>query len=145
MTDAQFTLHPKLEADTKQVLDLPLCRVRLMNDARFPWLILVPRRPDVREIHALDPADRFQLMEESCGCAAALERDVGALKMNVAALGNMVPQLHVHVIARFEEDAAWPGPVWCIGDAAPYDPEIMEASVTRYARAIEALRDGVPP
>ena len=142
MAEAQFTLHPKLEADTKQVLDLPLCRVRLMNDARFPWLILVPRRPDIREIHALDSADRFQVMEEICGCAAALEHDVGAQKMNVAALGNMVPQLHIHVIARFETDDAWPGPVWSAGEAVPYAEEAMQAATVRYRAAVDALRDG---
>jgi len=142
MAGALFTLHPKLEADTRQVLDLPLCRVRLMNDSRFPWLILIPRRPEVREMHALDSADRFQLMEEACGCAAALEREVSAQKMNVAALGNMVPQLHIHVIARFDTDDAWPGPVWGVGETRPYAEDDVETTGKRYARAIDGLRVG---
>lgn len=137
-----FDLHPKLEADTKQVLDLPLCRVLLMNDSRYPWLILVPRRPDVREIHGLDATDRFQLMEEIAGCAAALERETNAFKMNVGALGNMVPQLHVHVIARFEDDPAWAGPVWGVGSAVPYDAEAYHATAARYRAAIEAMQQG---
>ena len=86
MPQSNFDLHPKLEGDTKQVLDLPLCRVLLMNDCRYPWLILVPRRPDVREIHGLDATDRFQLIEEIAGCSAALEREVDAFKMNFSGL-----------------------------------------------------------
>lgn len=144
MGTARFDLHPKLEEDTEQVLDLPLCRVRLMNDARFPWLILVPRRPDIREVHALVAADRFQLMEEMCGCAAALERDVSATKMNVAALGNMVPQLHIHVIARFDSDEAWPGPVWGVGAALAYSGSALEDALDRYRSAIDSVRLGTP-
>ena len=140
MPQTDFALHPKLEADTLQVLDLPLCRVRLMNDRRFPWLILVPRRPDLREMHALGSADRFQLMEEMCGTAAALERAVSAEKMNVAALGNMVPQLHVHVIARFQADTAWPGPVWCVGGPEPYAAAVAENTAETYRSAINAMR-----
>jgi len=139
---SNFELHPKLEADTKQVLDLPLCRVLLMNDSRYPWLILVPRRPDVREIHGLDAADRFQLMEEVAGCSAALEREVDAYKMNVAALGNMVPQLHIHVIARFENDPAWAGPVWGVGNAEPYSEEAFAETAARFRAAVEAMQAG---
>jgi len=139
---SNFDLHPKLEADTKQVLDLPLCRVLLMNDSRYPWLILVPRRPDIREIHGLDAADRFQLMEEVAGCSAALEREVDAYKMNVAALGNMVPQLHIHVIARFENDPAWAGPVWGVGNAEPYSEEAFAETAARFRAAVEAMQAG---
>lgn len=142
MPQTNFDLHPKLEADTKQVLDLPLCRVLLMNDCRYPWLILVPRRPDVREIHGMDATDRFQLMEEVAGCSAALEREVDALKMNVAALGNMVPQLHVHVIARFENDPAWAGPVWGVGEAEPYGEAAFTETAARFRAAIEAMQTG---
>jgi len=139
---SNFDLHPKLEGDTKQVLDLPLCRVLLMNDCRYPWLILVPRRPDVREIHGLDATDRFQLMEEIAGCSAALEREVDAFKMNVAALGNQVPQLHVHVIARFENDPAWAGPVWGVGDPEPYAEPAFAETAARFRAAIEAMQSG---
>lgn len=142
MPQSNFDLHPKLEADTKQVLDLPLCRVLLMNDSRYPWLILVPRRPDIREIHGLDAADRFQLMEEVAGCSAALEREVDAYKMNVAALGNMVPQLHIHVIARFENDPAWAGPVWGVGNAEPYSEEAFAETAARFRAAVEAMQAG---
>lgn len=142
MPQSNFDLHPKLEGDTKQVLDLPLCRVLLMNDCRYPWLILVPRRPDVREIHGLDATDRFQLMEEIAGCSAALEREVDAFKMNVAALGNLVPQLHVHVIARFENDPAWAGPVWGVGDSEPYAEPAFTETAARFRAAIEAMQAG---
>lgn len=142
MPQPDFELHPKLEADTKQVLDLPLCRVLLMNDSRYPWLILVPRRPDVREIHGLDAADRFQLMEEIAGCSAALERETDAFKMNVGALGNQVPQLHVHVIARFEGDPAWAGPVWGVGKADPYSDKAFDETAARFRAAIEAMQQG---
>lgn len=118
MTD--FTLHPRLAEDTVLLADWTLCQLRLMNDRTFPWLVLVPRRADIREMHRLGPADQHRLTTEICGAAARLEEVTEARKMNVAALGNMVPQLHIHVIARFEEDPAWPGPIWGHGPADPY-------------------------
>jgi diadenosine tetraphosphate (Ap4A) HIT family hydrolase len=110
MTD--FALDPRIEADTLEVTRLPLSVVRLMNDRRFPWLILVPARSGAVEIVDLDPADRAQLIEEIAITSAALRELFHAEKLNVAALGNVVAQLHVHVIARFERDDAWPKPVW---------------------------------
>ena len=107
-----FALDPRLESDTVEVTRLPLSVVRLMNDRRFPWLILVPARPGAIEIVDLAPADRAQLVEEIAIASAALRDLFRAAKLNVAALGNVVPQLHVHVIARFETDEAWPKPVW---------------------------------
>jgi diadenosine tetraphosphate (Ap4A) HIT family hydrolase len=122
-----FTLHPTLARDTVEVTRLPLCRVLLMKDRRFPWLILVPEREAVREIHELPPDDRRQLIEEITLVSQALERLFEPARLNVGALGNIVPQLHVHVIARFETDPAWPGPVWGSGAAVPYaDEEIGE-------------------
>lgn len=115
-----FTLHPTLAQDTVEVARLPLCRVLLMKDRRFPWLILVPVRESVREIHELTAADRAQLMEEIARAGEALSRLLQPDKVNVGALGNVVPQLHVHVVARFAADAAWPGPVWGSGAAVPY-------------------------
>ena len=119
--DKIFTLDPRLAADAAHVCDLPLCRVLLMNDARFPWLILVPRLPDLAEINDLAASERGTLMEEIATCANILREVAPSDKINVGALGNIVRQLHVHVVARVEGDAAWPGPVWSSGAAKPYD------------------------
>lgn len=107
-----FELHPRLAADTIPVGALALCRVLLMNDANYPWCILVPEREGVREIHALAAEDQQHLMREIAAISIAMEDLFAADKMNVAALGNQVPQLHVHIIARFETDPAWPTPAW---------------------------------
>jgi diadenosine tetraphosphate (Ap4A) HIT family hydrolase len=122
-----FALHPTLARDTIEVTRLPLCRVLLMRDRRFPWLILVPEREGVREIHELSPEDRVALIEEIALASEALQRLFQPDKVNVGALGNVVPQLHVHVVARFETDPAWPGPVWGSGAAEPYpESDIVE-------------------
>ena len=122
-----FTLHPTLARDTVEVTRLPLCRVLLMNDRRFPWLILVPERDSVREIHQLSPADRAALIEEIALGSGVMERLFHPNKLNVGALGNIVPQLHVHIVARTAGDPAWPGPVWGSGAAVPYaEGEIAE-------------------
>ena len=115
-----FTLHPTLTQDTVEVTRLSLCLVLLMKDSRFPWLILVPEREGVREIHDLAPADRAVLIEEIAQASLILERLFQPYKMNVGALGNVVPQLHVHVVARTQGDPAWPGPVWGSGEAVQY-------------------------
>ena len=107
-----FTLHPQLTADTTILGDLPLCRVLLVKEALGPWLILVPRYDALREIHHLSEQDQQQLMRESSAIAALLEQDYQADKINIGALGNLVPQLHIHHIARFKDDIAWPGPIW---------------------------------
>jgi diadenosine tetraphosphate (Ap4A) HIT family hydrolase len=132
----EFLLHPRLEADSLPVASLPLCRVRLMNNARFPWLLLVPALPQKREITDLDEPQQQQLMREIAQASRVLQQLTGAHKMNVATLGNMVPQLHIHIIARFEGDAAWPAPVWGTG-GEPYTPE---AAATQVARLAEALK-----
>jgi diadenosine tetraphosphate (Ap4A) HIT family hydrolase len=122
-----FALHPTLARDTVEVTRLALCRVLLMRDRRFLWLILVPEREAVREIHELSPEDRAVLIEEIARAGEALQRLFRPDKVNVGALGNVVPQLHLHVVARFATDAAWPGPVWGSGVAAAYpDEEIAE-------------------
>ncbi len=115
-----FFLHPRLAADTLEVGDWPLCRVRLMNDSRFPWLILVPMRADMREIIYLLTGDQTLCLPELTLASRALQTAFRPDKLNVAALGNMVPQLHIHVIARTTGDAAWPSPVWGQGTAQPY-------------------------
>jgi len=116
-----FALHPQLAVDTSPVTALDLSDLLLMNDARFPWFILVPRRADITEIIDLDAADRTALLDEIVAVSEALRSMTGCDKLNVAALGNQTPQLHVHVIARFRSDAAWPGPVWGKGTAVAYD------------------------
>ena len=130
---AEFILHPQLDKDTFDVGMLKLCKVLLMKDASYPWLILVPAVADIREIHELTPGDQQQLMQEMTFVSNRLQRLTNADKMNVAALGNMVPQLHVHVIARFETDAAWPGPVWGKVPAAPY----MEEDAAHFLRELK--------
>ena len=115
-----FELHHRLAADCFLIGDYALCRALLMDDARFPWVILVPRREDLKDLHNLDSADRAPLFNEIDAVSRTLEERHRADKINVAALGNQVPQLHVHVIARHIHDAAWPGPVWGSGPADPY-------------------------
>lgn len=116
----EFVLYERLAADCIVVGDWPLCRVLLMNDSNFPWLILVPRRANLREIYQLDAADRAQFLAESCALGETLMAQFTGDKLNVAALGNMVPQLHIHHIARKVGDAAWPAPVWGKVPAKPY-------------------------
>ncbi len=122
-----FALHERLEADTVFVTDWPLCRVLLLNDANYPWLVLVPRRNGVSEIHELDQSDRETLVEEMADAAHRLQNHLKAHKMNVAALGNVVPQLHVHVIARFTDDPAWPRPIWGVVPGTPYEAGALAA------------------
>ena len=117
---SQFDLHSQLEADTHFVTDLELSRLLLMDDARYPWVILVPRRRDLTEMHQLDKAAQSVLMEEITRLSETMQTCFQAGKMNVGALGNMVPQLHIHVIARNPGDEAWPGPVWGVGKRKPY-------------------------
>jgi diadenosine tetraphosphate (Ap4A) HIT family hydrolase len=116
-----FDLHPRLSADTIVVGDLPLCRLLLMNDAQYPWTILVPRRTNLREIYELRVSDQQQLWRESAQLSQLLMATFKGDKLNVAALGNMVPQLHIHHIVRFASDAAWPAPVWGKHPPRPYD------------------------
>ena len=131
-----FALDPRLAADTLLVGDLPLSRVLLMNDSRFPWLILVPRRGRLSELHDLSRHERAALIEETARAGEKLKSLTSAAKINIGALGNIVSQLHVHVVARFEADAAWPGPVWGAGKAAPYSAEAAKAQVRALAAAL---------
>lgn len=116
-----FRLASRLDADSAFLIDWPLCQVRLMDDARFPWLILVPRRAGLEEWAELSPQDSVQLAEEIGKAGRVLARMFTPTKLNVGALGNIVRQMHVHVVARFDTDAAWPGPVWGQGTRVPYD------------------------
>lgn len=111
MTD-EFLLHPRLAADTVFVGDWPLCCVLLMNDAQYPWVILVPRRAGLREAYQLDQKDQLQLLAESNHLGREMMQTFSGEKLNIAALGNMVPQLHIHHVVRHADDPAWPAPVW---------------------------------
>jgi diadenosine tetraphosphate (Ap4A) HIT family hydrolase len=117
---AGFELDARLEADSEQLMWLGLCELRVMNDRRWPWLILVPQRAGAEEVHELTPLDQAMLTFESNMVAQALKTVTGCTKINSAALGNIVRQLHVHVVARSEGDAGWPGPVWGHGLREPY-------------------------
>lgn len=133
-----FSLNERLEKDTVKVADLGLCRVLLMNDKRFPWLILVPRRAGITELHELSKADRAALVEETAAASRALSVAFAPDKMNIGAIGNLVAQLHVHVVARKRTDPAWPGPVWGSGPAVPYPPAAIESVASALREALEA-------
>ena len=132
-----FELHPQLANDTQPIAHLPLCDVLLMDDANHPWLILVPRVPAAVEIVDLTDEAQATLMHEITVASRALQAAFKPHKINVAALGNMVPQLHIHVIARYTTDIAWPRPVWGMADAQPYSAEDLVDRIQR-------LRDVLP-
>ena len=131
MPQPEFTLHPQIIQDTLDVGDLPLSRLQLMNDATYPWLILVPRRADIVEIIDLVPDERVQLMTEISQVSQLLKAETKCDKLNVAALGNMVRQLHIHVIARFGTDMAWPRPVWGQNQAVSYSEKQSSELISR--------------
>ena len=133
-----FSLDPRLAADTFEVADLELSRLLLMNDSRYPWLILVPRREALREIVDLDAPARTLLMEEIVAASRFVRALPGVAKLNVGALGNVVSQLHVHVLGRNPGDPAWPAPVWGAGAAVPYAQE-RAAVLVAQARAAFAV------
>ena len=118
-----FKLHPTLAADCFTVGELELCTLLMLNDQRYPWFILVPRRDDVSEVFQLQDAEQQQLWRESAQLSQALKASFSADKINIGALGNLVPQLHIHHVARFTSDPAWPGPVWGHSAAEPYSSE----------------------
>ena len=130
---SHFELHERLQQDTLEVIRLPLCRVLLMNNRHFPWLILVPQVADIREIHELSEEQQVQFIRESSLVGRKLMELYQGDKLNVAALGNMVPQLHVHHIVRYKTDPCWPAPVW----GSPYNEPYNE--IERLSR-IEELR-----
>jgi diadenosine tetraphosphate (Ap4A) HIT family hydrolase len=136
-----FKLHPQLTQDTIPLISLSLCRILLMNDSRFPWLILVPQEPDLREIHNLSSKKQSQLMIEIASTSRVLEQLYSPIKMNVGALGNIVEQLHIHIVARNQNDDAWPGPVWGCGTTVSY-AEIELAQVrNKIERAFNDLME----
>lgn len=118
-----FKLHAQLQNDCIQVMDLPLSRLLLLNDVNFPWFVLVPRREKITEIYQLEKADQHQLLEESNALSQFMVEQFKPDKLNIAALGNVVPQLHIHHIARYKDDLVWPAPVWGKLAAIPYTEE----------------------
>lgn len=131
-----FDLHERLANDCVIVGDLALCRVLLMDDCRFPWAVLVPRRAGAVEVHDLPPGDRVALIDEIALVSRALKKVSGAQKMNIGALGNIVSQLHIHIIGRNEGDDAWPGPVWGAGARVPYDLAAAAACAQELRKAL---------
>lgn len=131
-----FELDPTLAADTFVVGDLPLCRVLLMNDARYPWLILVPRQSEAREIWQLTAENQQQLLYESSLIAGMLDSLLGPDKLNIASIGNKVAQLHLHHIARFQSDPVWPEPVWGRGERLSYPTASRDEVIAAFHRQL---------
>jgi diadenosine tetraphosphate (Ap4A) HIT family hydrolase len=136
---ATFEPDPRLVEDSYPVTELPLCQLRLMDDARFPWLVLIPRRRAASELFDLSETDQQQLWREAIRVGEALKTLAQGDKLNVASLGNVVAQLHVHVVVRRHDDAAWPAPVWGHGEAQPYDWDALAAMRDHLLAQIEGL------
>ncbi len=136
---AEWNLHPQLVTDTFAIGDFPLCRLLLMNDAQYPWCILVPRIAGAKELHRLDDADQLQVLRESVALSRAMEAVFKPHKMNLAALGNVVPQLHLHHIARYKGDPAWPAPVWGKHPAQVYEPRLTDERIRQLQQALPGL------
>lgn len=131
-----FELHPDLVRDTVEVARWALCRVGLNRDRNYPWLILSPMRAGLRDLHDVPAAEHATLMAEIARASAALQELYAPIKINVAALGNVTPQLHIHVIARRADDPAWPRPVWGVAPAAPYGEAELAETATRLRAAL---------
>ncbi len=138
-----FELHPRLRQDCLEMGRFALCRLLLMNERRYPWFILVPQRAAVSEIYQLSDSDQARLVSESSRLARALAEEFAADKLNIAAIGNLVPQLHVHHIVRYRDDAAWPAPVWGKFDPEPYATDELDQLKVRLRKALSqsALSD----
>jgi diadenosine tetraphosphate (Ap4A) HIT family hydrolase len=132
-----FRLHPQLEADCHPVGDLKLSRVLLLDDCRYPWVVLVPRRSGVREIFELAPGDRRDLLEESCRVGEFMMAAFAGDKLNIGALGNLVPQLHLHHVVRHRDDPAWPGPVWGHAPRQAYAPQALRDRISLLREGLE--------
>ena len=131
-----FQLHERLQADTVLVAEFNLSLVLLSKDANYPWIILVPKRHNIQEIYQLAIEDRQQLLHESCTVAETMTALFNPDKLNIATIGNMVPQLHMHHVARFKNDGAWPGPVWGAQSAASYNKDKLASLVLELQAAL---------
>ncbi|MDZ7851918.1 MAG: HIT family protein [Halomonas sp.] len=140
-----FEPDARLVDDSYPVTELPLCQLRLMDDARFPWLVLIPRRLEVSEVFQLDASAQQQLWREATTIGKAMLDALGGDKLNIASLGNVVAQLHVHVVVRRHEDAAWPAPVWGHGQAEAYDLDRLADMRARILAQVERLELTSPP
>lgn len=134
-----FVLHPSLKNDCIEIGSLELCRVLLMNDSQFPWLILVPERENITEIYQLSLIDQAQLMQESSYISEQLAALFRADKMNVAAIGNKVPQLHIHHVVRYTIDKAWPAPIWGVFKALAYADDERDIMVSKLQQHLSSL------
>lgn len=132
-----FAIHERLTKDTFEIARLRLSVALLMNDSSFPWVILVPMRESVKELHDLSAADRAVLMEETAAASRIIENLYNPDKINIGALGNIVPQLHIHVIGRYRCDRAWPGPAWGSGAPAPYSDEALKCALASLRKAFD--------
>lgn len=131
-----FVLNSTLESDSFPLMETNLCLVRLINDARYPWVLVVPKLADASELHDLSYQQQTELMTTAIALGGVLKSGFDADKINTAAIGNMVPQLHVHVVARRRDDSTWPGPIWGTGDMKPLtDNELV--------RRVAIIRDGM--
>ena len=141
-TSEPWSLHPQLARDTITIGDLALSRLLVVNDANWPWLLLVPRRVGASDIIDLEEVERAQLMTEIARVARALKEVTACEKLNVAALGNVVPQLHVHVIARRSGDAGWPKPIWSAAQPVPHEPRELDRFVAAIKRKVWVAPEG---
>ena len=135
-----FTLHPRLKQDCIEIGRFELNRLLMMNDLRYPWFILVPERPAISEIYQLDKHDRLLMLEESCYLSEKMVSLYHPDKLNIGSLGNIVPQLHLHHIARYRTDSAWPGPVWGKGEAVHYTEQQIHENIDFLAKHLTRLK-----
>ncbi len=134
-----FELHHRLAEDAYEIGSLPLSRLLLMNDSRYPWFILVPARAGITEIHDLAGSDQNQLIKESVLVSRMMKHLFKADKMNVASLGNVVSQLHIHHIARYHNDEYWPAPIWGMGKTVPYEPSERKKMISHGETILDAI------
>ncbi len=133
---AEFFIHTKLAEDTFFIKDMKLCRLLLMNDNRFPWVVLVPRQENVRDLIDLLPGHQRRLLEEINRVSVFMKRFFKSEKLNIATIGNIVPQLHVHIVARNSTDTAWPKPVWGYGDPVRFTDEREKKIIAAFKAAL---------
>ena len=136
-----FQLHPRLQQDCITLGKFDLCQLLMMNDSQYPWFILVPELADITEIYQLSRTERLMLTEESNYLAKNLATLFSADKMNIAAIGNLVPQLHLHHVVRYQSDRAWPAPVWGKFASIPYTDDQLIATITRVKAQLTSLND----